>query len=80
MRREKLKWRVCYGLSKSDHLTDAEVSGYRFQPQRQRHVLEDTLEASDHEKKDTREAERTKNKTSRNGVNWWRCRTNVLMR
>ena len=62
MRREKLKWRVCYGLSKSDHLTDAEVSGYRFQPQRQRHVLEDTLEASDHEKKDTREAERTKTK------------------
>ena len=50
------------GLSKSDHLTDAEVSGYRFQPQRQRHVLEDTLEASDHEKKDTREAERTKTK------------------
>ena len=72
MRREN-KWRVCYGLSKSDHLTDAEVSGYRFQPQRQRHALEDTLEASDHEKKDTREAERTKNKTSRNGVNWWRC-------
>ena len=58
----KKKWRVCYGLSKSDHLTDAEVSGYRFQPQRQRHVLEDTLEASDHEKKDTREAERTKTK------------------
>ena len=54
MRREKSKWRVCYGLSKSDHLTGAEVSGYRFQPQRQRHVLEDTLEASDHEKKDTR--------------------------
>ena len=79
MRREK-KWRVCYGLSKSDHLTDAEVSGYRFQPQRQRHLLEDTLEASDHKKKDTREAERTKNKTSRNGVNWWRCRTNLLMR
>ena len=79
MRREK-KLRVCYGLSKSDHLTDAEVSGYRFQPQRQRHVLEDTLEASDHEKKDTREAERTKNKTSRDGVNWWRCRTNLLMR
>ena len=52
MHREK-KWRVCYGLSKSDHLMDAEVSGYRFQPQRQRHVLEDTLEASDHEKKDT---------------------------
>ena len=48
---------------------DAEVSGYRFQPQRQRHALEDTLEVSDHEKKDTREAERTKNKTSRNGVN-----------
>ena len=47
MRREKFKWRVCYGLSKSDHLTDAEVSGYRLQPQRQRHVLEDTLEASD---------------------------------
>ena len=68
MRREK-KCRVYYGLSKSDHLTDEEVSGYRFQPQRQRHVLEDTLEASDHEKKDTREAERTKNKTSRNGVN-----------
>ena len=43
---------------------DTEVSGYRFQPQRQRHVLEDTLEASDHEKKDKREAERTK-KTSR---------------
>ena len=38
----------------------AEVSGYRFQPQRQRHILEDTLEASDHEKKDTREAELTK--------------------
>ena len=34
MCREKLKWRVCYGLSKSDHLTDAEVSGYRFQPLR----------------------------------------------
>ena len=31
--------------------------------------MEDTLEANDHEKKDTREAERTKNKTSRNGVN-----------
>ena len=64
-RREKLKWRVCYGLSKSDHLTDAEVSGYRFQPQRQRHVFGTTLEASgmsDHEKKDTREAERTKTK------------------
>ena len=58
MRRET-KWRVCYGFSKSDHLTDAEVSGYRVQPQRQRHVLEDTLEASDHEKKDTWEAERT---------------------
>ena len=53
MRRENKKWHVCYGLSKSDHLTDAEVSGYRFQPQRQRHVLEDTLDASDHEKKDT---------------------------
>ena len=79
MRREKLKWRVCYGLSKSDHLTDAEVSGYRFQPQRQRHVLEDILEASDHEKKGSREAERTK-KTSRDGVNWWRRRTNLLMR
>ena len=38
----------------------AEVSGYRFQPQRQRHILEDTPEASDHEKKDTREAELTK--------------------
>ena len=74
MRRYKLKWRVCYGLSKSDHLTNAEVSGYRFQPQRQRHVLEDTLEASDHEKKDTREAERTKNKTSRDGVNHVRSR------
>ena len=59
---QRKKWRVCYGLSKSDHLTDAEVSGYRFQPQRQRHVLEDTLEASDHERKDTREAERTKTK------------------
>ena len=59
MRREKR--RVCYGLSKSDHLTDAEVSGYRFQPQRQRNVMEDALEASDHEKKDTREVERTKN-------------------
>ena len=57
---DKYKWRVCYGLSKSDHFTDAEVSGYRFQPQRQRHVLEDTLEASDHEKKDTRKAELTK--------------------
>ena len=80
MRREKQKWRVCYGLSKSDHLTDAEVSGYRFQPQRQRHVLEDTLEASDHEKKHTRKAERTRNTTSRDGVNWGRCRTNLLMR
>ena len=50
MRREK-KWRVCYGLSKSDHLVDGEVSGYRFQ--QQRHVLEDTLEASENEKKDT---------------------------
>ena len=38
------------------------ISGYRFQPQRQRHILEDTLEASDHEKKDTREAERTQTK------------------
>ena len=65
MRREKLKWRVCYGLSRSsseEHLTDAEVSGYRFQPQRQRHVLEDTPEASDHEKKDTLETELTKKK------------------
>ena len=63
MRREKLKWRVSFGLSRSssdEHLTDAELSGYRFQPQRQRHVLEDTLEASDHEKKDTLESELTK--------------------
>ena len=29
-----------------------EVSGCRFQPQRQRHVLEDTPEANGHEKQD----------------------------
>ena len=70
MRREKKKWRVCYGLSKSsfeENVTDAEVSEYSFQPQRQRHVLEDTPEASGHEKEDTREAELTK-KTSRDAV------------
>ena len=37
-----------------------EVSGYRFHSQRQRHVLEDTPEASGHEKEDTREAELAK--------------------
>ena len=50
-------------LSKSsseDNFTDAEVSGYRFQPQIQRHVLEDTPEASGHENEDTREAVLTK--------------------
>ena len=55
----------CYGLSKSsseENVTDAEVSGHRFQPRRQRHVLEDRPEASDHEKEDKREAEHTKDK------------------
>ena len=55
----------CYGLSKSssvENVTAAEVSGYRFQPQRQRHVLEDRPEASDQEKEDKREAEHTKDK------------------
>ena len=36
----------CYGLSKSsskENFTDTEVSGYRFQPQRQRHMLEDDM-------------------------------------
>ena len=40
--------------------TTLEVSGDRFQPQRQRHVLEVTPEASGHEKEDTREAELAK--------------------
>jgi len=40
--------------------TTLEVSGYRYQPQRQRHVLEDAPEASGHEKEDTREAELAK--------------------
>ena len=50
----------CSGLSKSsseDNLTDAEVSGYRLHPQRQRHVLEDRSKASGREKEDTREDE-----------------------
>ena len=64
----------CYGLSKSaseENVTDAEVPVYRFQPQRQRHVLEDRPEATGHEKVDTQEAELT---------NWWRCRTDLLVR
>ena len=51
-----------YGLSKTssdEYLTDAEVSGCRVKPQRQRHVLEDTPEASRDEKEDTRNAELT---------------------
>ena len=58
----------CYGLSKSsgeEDFTDAEVSEYRFQPQRQRHVLEDRPEASGREKEDTREGELTKRQTFR---------------
>ena len=66
------------GASKSsseEMSTDAEVSGYRFQPQRQRHVLEDRAEASDHEKEDTREAELAKTQTSRDAVDW--CQTDL---
>ena len=62
----------CYELSKSsseEHLMDAEVSGYRFQSQIQRHVLDDT-EASGREKEDTWEAELTKRQTIRDAVDW----------
>ena len=55
----------CYGLSKSssgDNLTDAEVSGYRLQPQRQRHVLENRAEAGGSDKADTRKDELKKDK------------------
>ena len=55
----------CYGLYKSsteEIVTDAEVSGHRFQPRRQRHVLEDRPEASGRENEDKREAEQTKDK------------------
>ena len=41
-------------------LTDAKVSGYRFQSRRQTYVMEDRAEASDYENEDTREVEPTK--------------------
>ena len=43
-----------------EYFTHAEIYVFRFQPQRQRHVLEDIPEASgrsEHEKEGTREAE-----------------------
>ena len=55
-----------YGISESlieENITDAEVPGYRFQRQRQRHVLEDKPEANgrdEYEKEDTREGKLTK--------------------
>ena len=68
MRRENknglLLW--AYQSSSEENVTDAEVSGYRFQPQRQRHVLEHT-----------REAELTKRQTSRDAVDW--CRTDLTL-
>ena len=67
-------------LPSEENLTDAEVYGYRFHPQKQRHVLEDRPEASGHEHEDTRKAVLTKHKTSRDGVNWWRCRIDLLVR
>ena len=62
---KQMKMACGYGLFKTsskENLTDAEVPGYRFQPQIQRHALEDRPEANDHDKKDTREAEHTKDK------------------